>query len=61
MVKKINDIFAKVFLKIKELIKKYGGKAALGIFFFYLIRDVFLYIILPYGIYKIWPYLKELF
>ena len=41
-----------IYLKIKEYIKKNGFKAALLIFLFYLIRDVVLYILLPYLIYK---------
>ena len=36
----------------KKTIKKYGWKAAVGIFFYYLIRDVSLYIILPWYIAK---------
>jgi hypothetical protein len=34
--------------KYKELLKKYGWKLAVGIFFYYLIRDVSLYILLPW-------------
>ena len=41
-----------VKLKISNLIKKYGWKAAVAIFFYYLIRDSFLYIILPWMIAK---------
>ena len=32
----------------KNLFKKYGWKAGVAIFLYYLIRDVFLYILLPY-------------
>jgi len=45
-------MFSKVKNKITSLIKKYGWKAAVGIFFYYLIRDVSLYIILPWYIAK---------
>ena len=38
--------------KIVSFISKYGWKAALGIFLYYLIRDVSLYIILPWLIAK---------
>ena len=41
-----------IYQKIKEYIKKNGYRAALMIFIFYLIRDVILYILLPYLIYK---------
>jgi len=41
MIKKIKD-------KISSLITKYGWKAAVGIFFYYLIRDVTLYILIPW-------------
>ena len=41
-------MFLKIKNKISELIKKYGWKAAIGIFIFYLVRDVSLYIILPW-------------
>tara|TARA_Y100000590_G_C15395830_1_gene891895 strand:+ start:547 stop:696 length:150 start_codon:yes stop_codon:yes gene_type:complete len=34
--------------RVKKLIEKYGWKAAVGIFLYYLIRDVSLYIVLPY-------------
>ena len=38
--------------KISEIFKKYGWKAAVGIFMYYLIRDVSLYIVLPWLIAK---------
>ena len=38
--------------KLKNLIQKYGWKVAIGIFFYYLIRDVSLYIVLPWLIAK---------
>ena len=37
---------------IKMMFKKYGWKVGLAIFLYYLIRDVTLYIILPYLIMK---------
>ena len=36
--------------KVSHFIKKYGWKAAFGIFVYYLIRDVSLYILLPWMI-----------
>ena len=38
----------KIKKKIAGLINKYGWKAAVGIFFYYLIRDVTLYILIPW-------------
>jgi len=43
-------MFSKIVKKIRDLIKKYGWKAAVGIFLYYLIRDVSLYILLPWYI-----------
>lgn len=40
--------FQKVKTKTKYLYKKYGWKALVGIFMYYLVRDVTLYIIIPY-------------
>lgn len=37
---------------IRIMFKKYGWKLGVAIFLYYLIRDVTLYIILPYLIYK---------
>ena len=37
---------------LKDLFKKYGWKVGVALFFYYLIRDVTLYIIIPYLIYK---------
>jgi len=37
---------------IRIMFKKYGWKLGLAIFLYYLIRDVTLYIILPYLIYQ---------
>ena len=34
--------------KIQQLYKKYGWKALLGIFLYYLIRDLTIYVIIPY-------------
>tara|TARA_Y100000590_G_scaffold331461_1_gene376619 strand:+ start:1759 stop:1911 length:153 start_codon:yes stop_codon:yes gene_type:complete len=45
-------VFQKIKNKINSFIKKYGWKAAVGIFFYYLIRDVTLYILLPWLIAK---------
>ena len=45
MLRKIKD-------KIDRFIKKYGWKAAVAIFMYYLIRDVSLYILLPWMIAK---------
>jgi len=42
----------KIKNRIKSLYEKYGWKAAIGIFMYYLIRDVSLYIILPWLIAK---------
>tara|TARA_B100000579_G_C22837194_1_gene859473 strand:+ start:887 stop:1036 length:150 start_codon:yes stop_codon:yes gene_type:complete len=43
-------MFQKIKNKYKELFKKYGWKIAVAIFFYYLIRDVLLYIVLPWFI-----------
>ncbi len=45
-------MFSKIKNKIRNLFKKYGWKAAVGIFLYYLIRDVSLYILLPWYIAK---------
>ena len=45
-------MFNKIKNKIHNLFKKYGWKAAVGIFLYYLIRDVSLYILLPWYIAK---------
>ena len=45
-------MFSKIFKKLKGYVRKYGWKAAVAIFFGYLIRDVILYIIIPYFIAK---------
>ena len=37
---------------IKIMYKKYGWKLGVAIFMYYLIRDVTLYIIIPYLVYK---------
>ena len=37
---------------IKMMFKKYGWKLGLAIFMYYLIRDVTLYIVIPYLIYR---------
>lgn len=45
------SFFKNIFLKIKSrfqsLYAKYGWKAVAGIFMYYLVRDVTLYIVLP--------------
>ena len=45
-------MFNKIKEKIRNLFKKYGWKAAIGIFVYYLVRDVTLYILLPWYIAK---------
>ena len=45
-------MFNKIKNKIHNLFEKYGWKAAVGIFLYYLIRDVSLYILLPWYIAK---------
>ena len=37
---------------IKMMFKKYGWKLGVAIFMYYLIRDVTLYIVIPYLIYR---------
>ena len=37
---------------IKMMFKKYGWKFGLAIFMYYLIRDVTLYIVIPYLVYR---------
>ncbi len=37
---------------IRIMFKKYGWKLGIAIFMYYLIRDVTLYIIIPYLVYK---------
>jgi len=43
-------MFLKIKNRIKKFYNKYGWKAVVAIFFYYLIRDVSLYIILPWMI-----------
>jgi len=45
-------MFTKIKNKIRNLFKKYGWKAAVGIFLYYLVRDISLYILLPWYIAK---------
>ena len=45
-------MLAKIKNKIRNLFKKYGWKAAVGVFLYYLVRDVSLYILLPWYIAK---------
>ena len=42
----------KIKNRIKNLYQKYGWKAAVAIFMYYLVRDVSLYILLPWLIAK---------
>ena len=48
LVKKSALPLKKIINYFTSLIKKHGWKAAVGIFLFYLVRDVTLYIILPF-------------
>ena len=48
----VKNIVYYVPSRIKSLFKKYGWRAAVGIFMYYLVRDVTLYVILPYFVYK---------
>ena len=43
-------MFLKIKNRIKNFYKKYGWKAAVAIFMYYLVRDVSLYILLPWFI-----------
>jgi len=45
-------MFHKIKNKFVSIFKKYGWKAAIGVFFYYLIRDVSLYILLPWYLAK---------
>ena len=45
-------MLSKIKDRISNLFKKYGWKAAVGLFLYYLIRDVSLYILLPWYIAK---------
>tara|TARA_S200000501_G_scaffold352329_1_gene371054 strand:- start:941 stop:1093 length:153 start_codon:yes stop_codon:yes gene_type:complete len=45
-------MISKIKNRIFGLYKKYGWKAVVGIFLYYLVRDVSLYIVLPYLIAK---------
>ena len=45
-------MFKRIKEKIKSLIKKYGWKAAIGVFVYYFLRDVTLYILLPWVLAK---------
>ena len=52
LVKKVLTPFKFLINYFYKLIKKYGWKAAVGIFLFYLVRDVLLYIVIPYFVAK---------
>jgi len=52
LVKKALTPFKFFISFFSKLIKKYGWKAAVGIFIFYLIRDSLLYIIIPFFVAK---------
>tara|TARA_B100000676_G_C18024105_1_gene814508 strand:+ start:1053 stop:1199 length:147 start_codon:yes stop_codon:yes gene_type:complete len=43
-------MFSKIKNKFHQLFEKYGWKVAVGIFIYYLVRDVALYILLPWYI-----------
>ena len=45
-------MLSKIKDRITGLFKKYGWKAAVGIFLYYLVRDVSLYILLPWYLAK---------
>lgn len=38
----------KIYRFLKEKIKKHGWKAVLGVFTYYLVRDLTLYVLIPY-------------
>lgn len=42
----------KIMAKIKEKIDKHGWKAVLGLFTFYLVRDLSIYVLVPYLLVK---------
>lgn len=44
----IQNHFKKVFNRIQSVYKKYGWKAVLGIVAYYLVRDITLYVLIPY-------------
>ena len=41
-------VFEKIKKKFFVLYKKYGWKAVIGIFLYYIIRDITLYVVIPY-------------
>ncbi len=45
-------MLSKIKKRIKDLYDKYGWKLAIAIFFYYLIRDVTLYILIPWYLAK---------
>ena len=50
MLSSVKNIIFYIPSRMKMLFKKYGWRAAVGIFIYYLVRDVTLYIIIPYFI-----------
>ncbi len=48
----MKKIFILITDRFKSLYKKYGWKAVAGLFMYYLIRDVTLYILLPLYIFS---------
>lgn len=41
-------IMSNVRAKVKDIYKKYGWKAVVGLFAYYLVRDLTLYVAIPY-------------
>jgi hypothetical protein len=40
--------FGRLRFRTRRMVKKYGWKLVVGVFVFYLIRDLALYVVLPY-------------
>ncbi|MEZ0391764.1 MAG: hypothetical protein ACAH59_06085 [Pseudobdellovibrionaceae bacterium] len=45
-------IFHRIIARLKEVRRKYGWKAVVGIIVYYLIRDLTLYVFLPFYLLK---------
>lgn len=41
-----------IWIRVLTLYKKYGWKAVVGIFAYYLVRDVTLYILIPFYVFR---------